>query len=366
MNTKLKLNSLLIVLLILSGCAVHIPVEVLKPAEVNIGPVKKVAVLDFEFTGSWDFGHKEEDPKTLEELASKVLAKKLGVSKKSTPLPDPVNAYPGKEVSVKFIAKLVNNGHFEVLEREELSKIMDEQALSMSGILDEKNTIKIGSLLGVEALILGSGNYSVTDKGGWKEYTKKDTSGNEITYKRYRLTRQVNAQLTYRIVDVSSGSVLASKTNSLNMAVRSERKDEISARERIRPWKPIIDQLVDQILSKSVRQIAPHYVLERRLIKNGKTPGMKAGLQYAKRKLWEDAKAAWESVLDDNSEKAIKEHIYARYNIGIYYEIHGDLDKAEELFEQCFQQSGDSKYLDARARIQRRKAELKRLAEQQE
>ena len=52
------------------------------------------------------------------------------------------------------------------------------------------------------------------------------------------------------------------------------------------------------------------------------------------------------------------------YNIGLYHEIHNDLDKAEEIFDQCYKISGKNEYLDARVRIQRRKKELEDLEKQ--
>ena len=91
---------------------------------------------------------------------------------------------------------------------------------------------------------------------------------------------------------------------------------------------------------------------------------MKTGLQYAKRNMWEDAKISWEQVKEDFSPNGIKDRIPAMYNLGVYYEIQDELDKAEEIFDQCFRQSGKNEYLDARQRIQKRKKELKKLKEQ--
>ena len=91
---------------------------------------------------------------------------------------------------------------------------------------------------------------------------------------------------------------------------------------------------------------------------------MKTGLEYAKRKLWEDAKESWESVLTDNSPNARQDRINAMYNLGVYNEIHSELDKAEEYFKKCFEMSGRNEYLDARARIQKRKKEVAELEEQ--
>jgi len=56
--------------------------------------------------------------------------------------------------------------------------------------------------------------------------------------------------------------------------------------------------------------------------------------------------------------------VAAMYNLGVYAELSDDLDKAESLFDQCYKLTGKGKYLDARAGIQGRKDELRRLREQ--
>jgi hypothetical protein len=75
----------------------------------------------------------------------------------------------------------------------------------------------------------------------------------------------------------------------------------------------------------------------------------------------ENAKGA----LKDNSAKGCQNRVAAWYNVGIYHEVHGDLDQAAELFDRCFKISGDSKYLDAKARVLARQEERKRLEQQQ-
>jgi tetratricopeptide (TPR) repeat protein len=58
------------------------------------------------------------------------------------------------------------------------------------------------------------------------------------------------------------------------------------------------------------------------------------------------------------------DRVAATYNIGLYYEISGYLDQAEDYYDKAFKMSGDSKYLDSRARIQKRRKELERLQQQ--
>jgi tetratricopeptide (TPR) repeat protein len=372
MNNKLVRLSLALLLVLFAGCATFIGLSVLKPSEINIGPVKKIAVLDFEFRGDWKFWH-EDKGLSWEDLAKSALAKHFGLTGPDDKPLDPLSAYPGREVAVKFIAQLVENGHYQVLERAELEKVMVEHQLTMAGLVNETQAAEIGKLLGVEAVLFGMGSYTVSDAGDWQERTRKEkykegdkTKEREIKYTVYEAVRTVNAELTYRVVSITTGLVIASKTNRASHRLTAENDQKPEAYQNLPLWRPAVDQLVGQILSQAVVQIAPHVVSERREIKSGKTRTMKAGLEYAKRGMLAEALAQWQQTLEDNSDKGRKDRVAAWYNIGIYHEINGDLDQAAELFDRCFTTLGDEDYLDAKARVLARKEELKRLEQQQQ
>jgi len=62
----------------------------------------------------------------------------------------------GVIVAEWFITAFVKEGRFEVVERGLLKKILDEQKLGMTGVIDETTATKVGKLLGVKAIISGS------------------------------------------------------------------------------------------------------------------------------------------------------------------------------------------------------------------
>ncbi|MFA5181787.1 MAG: FlgO family outer membrane protein [Syntrophales bacterium] len=62
---------------------------------------------------------------------------------------------PAIELQEKIINRLVTK-KINVMERRQLNKILDEQKLSQSGLIDEKTVSKIGNLLGVDAILVGS------------------------------------------------------------------------------------------------------------------------------------------------------------------------------------------------------------------
>lgn len=62
----------------------------------------------------------------------------------------------GEIVLDKMITSLVNLKRFNVMERAELEKIIEEQKLGMTGVLDASTAAEIGKGIGLDGIILGS------------------------------------------------------------------------------------------------------------------------------------------------------------------------------------------------------------------
>jgi tetratricopeptide (TPR) repeat protein len=62
----------------------------------------------------------------------------------------------GSTVSEMLITALIESNRFNVIERAQLDKILQEQALGMSGALDDETAVDVGELLGLDAVVVGS------------------------------------------------------------------------------------------------------------------------------------------------------------------------------------------------------------------
>jgi TolB-like protein len=62
----------------------------------------------------------------------------------------------GSIVAEWFITALVKTGRFDVVERAMLKKILDEQKMGLTGVIDEQTATKLGRILGVKVIISGS------------------------------------------------------------------------------------------------------------------------------------------------------------------------------------------------------------------
>ena len=67
----------------------------------------------------------------------------------------------GRYMSEELTTRLYLTGKFEVIERKLLDKIIEEQKISMSGMIDESSAVELGRVLGVDAIASGT----ITDLG---------------------------------------------------------------------------------------------------------------------------------------------------------------------------------------------------------
>ncbi len=89
------------------------------------------------------------------------MNKKVDVTKKL----DKIVVFPfeikdarwGDEFSDAITHHLFKTGRVDVVERQELEKIVREQKLSMTGLLDSDKSVQVGKLLGADVIVIGRG-----------------------------------------------------------------------------------------------------------------------------------------------------------------------------------------------------------------
>lgn len=115
----------------------------------------------------------------------------------------------GRGVSDLLVTSLVKDGTYSVIERHALSKILAEQNFSNSDRANPASAARIGKLLGVDAIIVGS----ITQFGGETKNTNIGGSGGGwggfgiggFGHKKTKAT----VALTARMVDVDTGEIMA-------------------------------------------------------------------------------------------------------------------------------------------------------------
>lgn len=149
---------------------------------------KRVAVLNFEYG-------------TVQSSVAAIFGQNLDV---------------GKGISDMLVEKLVQDGKYSVIERNALDKVLAEQNFSNSDRADATTAAKIGRVLGVDAVILGS----VTQFGRDDKNTTVGGSGVGNITGKFGIggVQKRNAKavvgVTARVVDTSTAEILAAATGN--------------------------------------------------------------------------------------------------------------------------------------------------------
>src|ERR1700687_1055536 len=115
----------------------------------------------------------------------------------------------GKGISDLLVMKLVNDGKYSVIERAALDKILGEQNFSNSNRADSSTAAKIGKVLGVDVMIIGS----ITQFG--RDDKKTTVGGGGYGLGKFGLggvqSRNSKAvvAVTARMIDTSTAEILA-------------------------------------------------------------------------------------------------------------------------------------------------------------
>lgn len=118
----------------------------------------------------------------------------------------------GKGIADMLVDRLVNDGRYSVIERKAIDKIMAEQNLSNSDRFDPNSAAKIGRLLGVDAMVMGS----ITQFGRDDKSTNYGGSAVSAVTGRFGVggigKREAKAvvQITARLVNIDTAEILVS------------------------------------------------------------------------------------------------------------------------------------------------------------
>lgn len=115
-----------------------------------------------------------------------------------------------------------NPSIYEAIERSRMQELIKEQSLSLSGIIDENSAVRMGGILGVDAVIIGSVNTTTKDHYVDKEETYYENKVKYTRMVRYYI-REVSGSIDVRVIMAKSGQIAF--TSSGGHSVRDEKKN---------------------------------------------------------------------------------------------------------------------------------------------
>jgi curli biogenesis system outer membrane secretion channel CsgG len=112
----------------------------------------------------------------------------------------------GTGLADMLVTELVKSGKFMVIERQELSKILEEQGLGMSGAVTPQSAAQVGKLLGVELMVMGSVSEFGEKKSGLGGGIGKLGFGGKLT------KREARAAVDVRLVNTNTAEIVLAET----------------------------------------------------------------------------------------------------------------------------------------------------------
>ena len=283
---------------VISGCSQKVGVEALVPAEVDrISQTKVIAVTDFRHD-------------------------RVGLSR-------------------KIEARLSNftidsQKYFTVVSRNDIDKVIAEQRLQNSGLVSDDNIVKVGELIGAQAII--AGNVSPVTKQDSYFYESRFRCANKkcTEVEKYNvrcMKRLVGLSAEIRVVDVTKGDIIFADTLS-----RSRSFKHCSDDSRAIPSKTMVAQrLAQEIADDFTYKLTPHY--KRFSVKLLEDPDLDYtdkqeqlldfSLEYIEKGRFDKAEQLLKELIDSTNMKSY----VAFYNLGVIKEAQGKYKEAKEYYE---------------------------------
>jgi len=353
---------------------------VLKPPEQILPGVQRIAIIDFESEGTRE--QDEKEVKSTEDLVISILSELA----KSDHDADQSGIDHGRNFSDYLISELLKSGRgiqkiktgflglgggregktlqegtftnvFDIVERTQLMRILEEQKLSASGVVDQNQVVELGNMLGVQAIVTGNIGFTQVDTEYKQSRTKKKGDKTE-TYKVDCQKREVNVTVRTRVISTETGKILGSK-ESKHKITKSTCSDQSTT-------LPTADEMIDAGLKALSTEIAnyitPHYELvsyelEKIKVKSFKNAAEKAA-KLAENLKVDEAYAIYKLIYDKDPYNP-----EVMYNLSILNEVVGNFAKAKELADMAYQLKDEGRYKDALERLEKNEEFAEALAQ---
>jgi tetratricopeptide (TPR) repeat protein len=355
-NKRLSIVFLSIIIIIClgvrQGAARSIKFFVLSPPEQLLEDVKKIAIPDFVDAGTH---HPSLDgERAAAYIIEILLEKERGIHSVSNSI---LESLIGKKNQGKTYQHGFETDFYTIVERSQINRIIQEQRFSHSSLVDQKQAAKLGKLLGVDAIIIGTADVTANKQRCY------DKSKKEYYYK-----YEAAATLSMRIIGVSSGEIIGQKelTKTVNAEERKESKtskkflgkvlEAVSKPESRVSLDRMRKEAIMSAAYESVLYFAPTFRLETIELKTLKSKECKKkgkrAIRCLQRDEFADSLAIYTAIVEEDpyNHRAI-------YNQGVIHEMASDYDKALGRYNMAYQIYNESNdYHRAIERVEGQKA----------
>jgi len=289
-----------VVAFIMSGCAQKVSMRALEPAEIDRAAyTKKVAVTDF-------------------------YNDRVGLSSKI-------------ESNLARV-KIDNKNYFTMVSRNDFNKIIKEQRIQNSGLIEPSTAVNVGNLIGAQAIVSGHvGTPTLQDTYYYEKRVRcADKKCKELKYYNVRCKKRlVGLSAELRIVDVEKGDIIYAETMNPTYTYRHCSDDS-----RALPSRDMAAQnLATRIANSFTYKLTPHYrsfhvnLLEDPDLDytDRQEKLLEVSLQYIEQSRYDKAEQFLIQLIDSTKQ----ESYVPIYNLGVIKEARGKYQEAKELYAQA-------------------------------
>jgi len=284
--------------LLVTGCSKSINVRMLEPAEIDrAASTKRIAVSEFK--------------RDTVGLAGKIESR---------------------------IASSTLDGElfFTAISRSDVDKLLREQKLQYSGVLDDTQAVEVGELLGAQAMI--TGEVSSTDSAD-TTYIEMRSQCADKDCKKLRqypvpcTKRSVSMGATIKMTDVSKGDIIHAQSYTKHQSFRTC----IDSGRTLPTRSSALETLANAIASDFVSKLKPRYrTVEVELLEDPdidysreQKKTLEVALEFIEAKRLDKAEKFLGTLLEDTQDRSY----VAAYNLGVVKEAQGDYGKAQQLYQ---------------------------------
>jgi tetratricopeptide (TPR) repeat protein len=321
---KLALFSILILTIIFNGCGTtSMYMKVKRPAEINLKGYQKIAVGD-------------------------IVNPRDRVDKHS------------RDMSDEFTSTLFKSGYFEVLDREHLAKVLEEQGLAQTGLIDESSAVEIGNIIGAGVFVFGRIQNDRYEEKTSKGKETKDKKG--VTHQPNYLDGEYNLSVNVKLIDIQTAKILGVKTLNAHKTQRTT-ADNKPAPE-VDP-EMLYRQCINDISAQFMKLVSPYETNVRADFEtDGDLPEVDQAITMFKIGEWDDGMNLLQKATEKTGlEKEVRAKTY--YNLGLAQTYSGDFEEALVNLKKALMLEPDSsRYQGAIQNVKAEQEKAEKLKEQ--
>lgn len=297
LTKKTSVSLMVLILLSLTGCSKNVKIQVLEPAQIDrAAQTKQIAVSDFR-----------DDTVGLSGKIEALLAKQT----------------------------LDGQKYFTTVSRDDIDRVLTEQKLQYSGVVNESKLVEAGEILGAQAFISGEViSASAKDNRHYEKRTKcMDDKCKKIrSYQVFCITRSINLSVNIKMTDVSKADIIYADAYAKSRHWKHCQDD----RTMLPSKSEGLGKLATLIANEFVYQLTPHYsTLTVSLLddpdldytsKQEKT--LEVAIDYIEAGRLDKAERLLGTLLTSTHNRSY----VAAYNLGVVKEAQGELEDAKRLY----------------------------------